>query len=91
MFPQQKTRRGRMKLAKQDEPPVVLVEVKKSSDVTMVVRLMHEQGLTYIDIRDWLEAKSMWGRGYWFDANKENLTLVAASLLDAVEDLDESV
>lgn len=76
-------------LKKQDRAPEVLCEIKKSRDVVMVVRLMEEEGLRYIDVRDWLVVKQAWGRGYWFDADKATLSEVAGSLLDAAERLDD--
>lgn len=78
-----------MKLVKDNEPPEVLCEVRKSRDVVLVVRLMHVDGLKYIDMRDWLESKQAWGRGYWFDATERNLTEIASSLLSVAEDLNE--
>lgn len=78
-----------MKLKKQDDSPIVLGEIKKSRDVMMVIRLVEEEGLKYIDVRDWLVTKQAWGRGYWFDADKATLSEVAGSLLDAAEKLDD--
>ena len=70
-----------------DHAPEVLCKIRKNPDVVMVVRRMSLNGLSYIDIRDYLESRDQWGRGYWFDADPDDLIELASVLLDVAERL----
>lgn len=74
-----------MALKHDDDPPELLCEIRKSKDVVLKIRLMMNQGMRYVDFRDWLESKDTWGRGYWIDYDREEIIEIASALLDVAE------
>lgn len=73
-----------------DDPPEVLCSIRKNSDVVMVLRLMSLDGVKYLDLRDYLTARDEWGRGYWFDADPDELIELATTLLDVADRMRDS-
>lgn len=70
------------------EIPEELCSFRKSNDLITKVRLITADHETYVDIRDWIESKEEWGRGYWIAAKKDDLMALSSALLDVVERFD---